>query len=112
MPLLLNMNKMKIQWAAEARSRWRETALYIYQEWGSVSLRKFKNSTEDWQDKLESFPEIGSIEPLLIGKQHPYRSVLISTYNKIIYYIDNDTIYIVDFWDTRREPNSQANKLK
>jgi hypothetical protein len=26
--------------------------------------------------------------------------------------IDGDIIYIVDFWDTRREPKNQASKTK
>ena len=37
-----------------------------------------------------------------------YRSVIINGLNKMVYRIDGDIIYIVDFWDTRREPVGQA----
>ena len=32
----------------------------------------------------------------------------------MVYYIDDAAaiIYIVDFWDTRREPNAQASQVK
>lgn len=32
--------------------------------------------------------------------------------NRIIYRITDDVIEIVDFWDTRREPEEQAEELK
>ena len=40
-----------------------------------------------------------------------YRSIVATKYNKIIYFIDGDTIYIADLWDTRREPDTLISKL-
>ena len=106
------MSKFKVQWATEARDQWRKTALYIYREWGVSAMRKFKVKTEDTIDKIESFPAIGSVEPLLADRSISYRSLVITEQNKLIYYVKDETIYIVDFWDTRREPKKQANTLK
>ena len=106
------MNKTKIQWATEAREQWRKAALYILHEWGVSALRKFKENTEEIQDKLIEFPSLGKVEPLLADRSRLYRSIVISKQNKIIYCIQDDTIYIVDFWDTRREPKQQAKKTK
>ena len=106
------MNNMKIQWATEAREQWRKTALYIQLEWGISALRKFKENTEDIQNQLIEFPSLGKIEPLLADRSKLYRSIVLTRQNKVIYYIQDDTIYIVDFWDTRREPKKQANKTK
>ena len=112
MILLPNMSKLKIKWATEARDRWRETALYIRQEWGFFALQKFKEKTEECQDRLEDFPALGKVEPLLEDRSKLYRSLVLTEQNKIIYYIEDNTIYIVDFWDTRREPKAQASKLR
>ena len=106
------MNKTKIQWTTQARDKWCETALYIRREWGVLALRNFKEQTEDCQDKLEVFPEIGKVEPLLKSRNKQYRSLLINELNKIIYYIENNIIWIVDIWDTRREPQNLADGLK
>ena len=32
--------------------------------------------------------------------------------NKVVYYVKGDTLHIAAFWDTRREPVNQANKVK
>ena len=41
-----------------------------------------------------------------------YRSVIVNGLSKMVYYIKDDTIRIVAFWDTRQEPEAQAAKLK
>ena len=106
------MSKVRILWASQAQERWQETAIYIRQQWGVFALRKFKEKTEECQDCLEDFPTIGQIEPLLADRTIQYRSLLLGELNKIIYYIDGDIIYIVDFWDTRREPKAQAQRTE
>ena len=57
---------------------------------------------------LASNPYMGKIEPLLINRKgHEYRSLVIHEHFKLIYYIDlsQNILYIVDLWDTRREPS-------
>ena len=41
-----------------------------------------------------------------------YRSIVVNRLNKIVYWINDDVIEIVDFWDTRREPVAQAKQVK
>ena len=55
---------------------------------------------------------VTNVEPLLANRTHLYRSVVINKLNKLIYYIENETIIIADFWDTRREPKEQANQIR
>ena len=62
-----------------------------------------KSCLQRYEDKMELFGQ---------GRHAPsgstYRSVIINGLNKMVYRIDGDIIYVVDFWDTRREPVSQA----
>ena len=37
-----------------------------------------------------------------------YRSIIINGLSKMVYYIDDEFVRIAAFWDTRREPQSQA----
>lgn len=55
--------------------------------------------------RLTSFPESG-LEPLL--KEYPiqYRAVLFDKRFKIIYFVDNDTVMVENFWDTTRSPKT------
>ena len=53
-------------------------------------------------------PDLGKLEPLLVKREKVYRSIVVGSLNKIIYYVDSDVIYIADFWDVRREPKTLA----
>ena len=103
---------MEIIWADEAFRVWQDTIDYIVEEFGVQAAEKFYKKTEEWQDVLSSSPMAGKIEPLLNNRSHTYRSIVITKQNKLIYYIEAETIFIVDFWDTRCEPKQQADKLK
>ena len=81
------MNKFNILWATDAREKWREAALYIRQEWGVFALQKFQKNTEDCQDRLEEFPALGKVEPLLSDRTKLYRSIVLGELNKIIYFV-------------------------
>ncbi len=47
---------------------------------------------------------MGSLEPALFGMKYEYRFLLVKPYFKIIYRIENETIFIITVWDTRRAP--------
>ena len=40
-----------------------------------------------------------------------YRSVIINGLNKMVYYVEDDTLHIAGFWDTRSEPKAQASQV-
>lgn len=41
-----------------------------------------------------------------------FRSIVVHEHYKLVYYIDKneDTVYVVDIWNTRRDPASQVEK--
>ena len=61
---------------------------------------------------IECSPNIGSVEPLLAERTVMYRSYVMNRLNKIVYRIDGDVIYIVAFWDVRRNPDTLSNEVK
>jgi len=103
---------MEIIWAEEAFRAWQDTIDYIVEEFGVRAAEKFYKKTEEWQNVLSSSPKAGKIETLLNNRSRSYRSIVITRQNKLIYYIEGETIFIVDFWDTRREPLQQADKIE
>ena len=103
---------MKIIWTESAQKSQDAAAAYIFNEFGAMPLIDFYKNLDEIEEDLSDFPELGRIEPLLQDRSKSYRSLVATKYNKIIYYVDDDKIYIVDFWDTRREPKAQVSKLK
>lgn len=102
---------MRIKWTPLARRHLRNTLHVVLIHAGSRSHSQLANKVIEWQQILKEMPEAVSLEPLLRHRALPYRSIVINKLNKLIYYIDNETIIIADFWDTRREPNKQADQI-
>jgi plasmid stabilization system protein ParE len=101
---------MKVVWQESAKVGRREVAAYIRKEFGIKRVKRFRQEIDDVVTTLMRSPNIGSIDPLYANRPLTYRSVIVNGLNKIVYRIDGDIIYIVDFWDTRREPKNQAKK--
>jgi hypothetical protein len=55
---------------------------------------------------------MGPIEWDLSEKDEEYRSLLVRKYFKIIYFIENENIYIAAVWDCRQDPYTNINKIK
>ena len=61
---------------------------------------------------MKRSPGIGQIDPLFSDRAETYRSVIINGLNKLIYRIEDETIHIVGFWDTRMDNEDQAAQVK
>ena len=66
---------------------------------------------KDAENLVKGNPDIGLLDPLFAGRKRPYRSVIIYGLSKMVYFADENTIYIAAFWDTRKEPIRQAQQV-
>lgn len=103
---------IRVIWHKQAREALRKTATYIRKNFGLQVRENFRNEVDQVQTLLTSNPYMGHKEPLLADRSIEYRSFVINKLNKIVYYFEGDTIHIADFWDTRREPQKQAQQIK
>ena len=103
---------MIIRWSYKAQKQQDAAADYIFKEFGTLALREFYKKIDKIEADLVEFPEMGKIEPLLKHRKKVYRSIVLTKKNKLVYTIDKDCICVHALWDTRREPKSQADKLK
>ena len=103
---------MKVIWQSNALRQRTGIAEYIRQEFGTKRKTRFLQEVRQMVQKLKRSPGIGQIDPLFADRPQAYRSVIINGLNKMVYRIDDDTIRIVAFWDTRIEPEEQAARVK
>ena len=103
---------MKLIWQEPAKDGRRQVAAYIRREFGIKRAKRFRQEIDDTVHQLLRSPDIGQIDPLYDDRPLTYRSVIINGLNMMVYRVDGDIIYIVDFWDTRREPEDQARQTK
>lgn len=99
---------MTIHWHRKADASLHKIEQYILKKFGERVRHEFMDEVDRSVSALADIPTIGKIDPLFAHRKQVYRSIIIRRFNKIVYYIKDDTIYIAAFWDTRREPKEQA----
>ena len=92
---------MKLDWTEQATRGWREVATYIRQDFGQQGLRLFKQRTKECEAYIAKFPK-GS-EVAWVDEQNgvEYRWRPIYGRSKLLYFVQDDTIIVADFWDVR-----------
>ena len=103
---------MNVIWHQQALDGRGQIAEYISKHFGAKSKAQFLQEVRRITKMLKLNPNIGSIDPLFSDRPIVYRSIIINGLSKLIYFIEGDVIYIADFWDVRRDPTLQAERVK
>lgn len=103
---------MKVIWSPRAKESLKRTVRYVLLSFGEKPAEKLTKRVLQVEKTLTIYPDIGTIEPLLVNYPKSYRSIVINSINKLVFYVIYDTIIIVAFWDTRREPKALIKDLE
>lgn len=93
---------MKVIWTSKAVAGWQEVADYVFDTFGVEALLDFENRTYEAETDIALMPNIGTIEWNDTVENVVYRYVTIHRRSKMLYYVDNNVIYIAEFWDVRK----------
>jgi plasmid stabilization system protein ParE len=105
---------MEVKWYDKAQQHWDEQLTYCAETFGRQTALESIQTVEDKIERLCKFPESGTPEPLLKNEKQQYRFVHIQKRIKLIYRYDKqqETIYIVDVWNTRMSPQRLLERMK
>ena len=103
---------MKKQWTKRAEIEFYKTIDYIRDNFGTKPAISFIEDVNEWVDWIVENPTISPQEPMLSECRTIYRSRVVGVHNKIIYRCTSSTVYIVDLWDMRRNPQSLISRIK
>ena len=101
---------MKVIWHKQASESLRKTAAYIRKHFGLQVREDFRNEVDLVQMLLTNNPYRGAKEPLLADRTIEYRSFVINKLNKIVYYVENDTIQSPTSGTPAKNPKNKPNK--
>jgi len=98
----------KIIISVKAQESLRDFMLYSKEVFGQKALKNLQKKVNNKIEGLESFPEIGFPEPLLSNRKENFRACIVQKPIKMVYHYDKDTdtVFIDNFWDTRRNPDT------
>ena len=103
---------MRVRWNDESKTRLRVTAKYIKNVFGEQARSDFLQEVKHTNTLLGNNPNLGPLEAFLSDLPSKYRSVVVRRHNKIVYRVVDDHIEVIAFWDTRKEPQTQAQQTK
>lgn len=105
---------MKVEWKNQAIEQLNLVSQYCYEQYGENKMNDFLETLELQDKRLSANPQMGHPDPLLINRDESFRALPVQKYYKLIYYVDEakEVIYIVDLWDTRREPQKLTKRIK
>lgn len=90
---------MEIIWTNEAEQSYNSIADYIIGKWSLEVLNSFFDKTDEIIEIIKNNSEIGA--PY---KKTAYRQFLVSQQTYLFYKIEGDKIYLIVFWDNRKNP--------
>jgi len=97
---------MKVKWFVEASGDLDQIYDYYLKKNNRVAALLY-NKILDEVELLKTHPYIGSIEKLLADCSEGYRSLVVANGKyKVIYFILKETVFIVQVFDCRRNPNN------
>ena len=102
---------MKPKWSVRAAQRYERVYRYVRSTFGMKAASDFRKRVKETERLLQSNPQLGALEPLLIDSSNSYRSVTIYGLSKLVYVVEDNTILVADFWDCRWEPASNTENL-
>ncbi|KAB2813643.1 type II toxin-antitoxin system RelE/ParE family toxin [Phaeocystidibacter luteus] len=92
---------MNVIWSRTAETSFQEELDFIQRKWGSIQVIEFLNLVDKHINTLKSGLILGTS---LMGYD-AYKWV-ISKQTSLIYMVDEDTIYLILFWNNKRRPSS------
>lgn len=95
---------MNVKISERARYNRNKIADYILRKFGEKALLDFRAEYKRTKKLLAADPGIGSEELNLSDDKHRYKYTVINGLSIMLYRVENETVYIVDMWDTRQQP--------
>jgi len=103
---------MQIFWSERALTRRQAIEDYVLFAFGFPAYQDYIDAIDEWKKVLLENPNAGKEEPILAGMSKEYRSFVVRSLSKGIYYVENDAINIVDWWDTRRDIKEASKNIE
>ena len=97
---------MRVIWQESVQCDIETAFLEGLARFGEKVAKRFFVHIWDYDSRLAAFPYMGKVECFLSGSSKEYHSLVVHNHYKLIYRVseEEDTVYVVALWDTRRNP--------
>ena len=102
---------MRVEWTEHANRSLEFIFTCAQEYYPRTLLRKLNRELKRTEHLVANHPRMGGVEYLAEARDYEYRNIVLCKPFKLIYFIAEDTVFIADIWDTRREPNALLRNL-
>ena len=95
---------MKVKVSERAKYNRNQIAAYIFRTFGEKALLDFRKAYKEAKRFIAEHPNGGTDADQLSDEQHKYQYTVINGLSIMLYRVEEETIYVVDLWDTRKQP--------
>lgn len=90
---------LKIRWTKEAKNTYNDVLSYLKENWTDKEIAKFVSKTSSVLIAI-------SYQPYLFKESNhkKVRKAVINKQNSLFYLVRDTEIYLLSFWDNRRDP--------
>lgn len=98
--------KLKIVWTDQAKESL-QIIIQYYREYSDQSAKAFAKRVLNKTKSLAQFPGIGPVQEFPSVRRHTYRFLIEGNF-KILYYLQENLVFIADVFDTRQDPEKMG----
>ena len=98
------IDNQHIRWSLLAYGAYQNIGDDIQERFGYKAKSDFDKEVDETVRRLAKFPNLGKQE-FELSEDGSVRSMPIRKLSKIIYFVEEDILYIADVWSTRQDPN-------
>jgi plasmid stabilization system protein ParE len=102
---------MRLIWTAFAATQLENLYRFLNNKSETAAVSVY-NDILDETERLLHFAEMAPIEPLLSEFSEVYRSLVIRSTYKVVYYTTNNSIFIVAVFDCRQNPEKLKKHIR
>jgi plasmid stabilization system protein ParE len=98
------IENQNIRWSLLAYDAYQNIGDDIHKRFGYKAKSDYEKEVDETVRRLAKFPNLGKQE-FELAEDGSVRSMPIRKLSKIIYFVEDDVLYIADVWATRQDPN-------
>lgn len=98
------IENQNIKWSLLAYDAYQIIGDDIQKRFGYKAKYDFEKEVDETVRRLAKFPNLGKQE-FELAEDGSVRSMPIRKLSKMIYFVEEDVLYIADVWSTRQDPN-------
>ena len=102
---------MKILWSDQATAVFWSIRDRLFDSFGIEAENNYLDEVDEALKQVTKFPKTG-VPEYELSADGSVRSILVHGRSRIVYYVEDDVLYVADVWELRQDPNALLSRFE